>query len=82
MSTIYKIIGGGGQRVLQNVQNGVPTKYQVIHDSDYIEKCGCNGQNFATSYIWSDDLERLQAWCDEWAGCPVELVEDEFRIHE
>ena len=76
METIYKIIGGG-QRVIQDVQTGVPTKYIKVDNSDWVEVKGCRGQDFSTHMMWCTDLERLQQWANGWAGCEVELVEAE-----
>lgn len=75
MATIYKIMGGG-QKVQRNVRAGLPTKYIKVENSDWVETCGCNGQDFATNAMWCTDLEYLQRWANEWAGCEVELVEE------
>lgn len=75
MATIYKIMGGG-QKVQRNTQAGLPAKYIKVENSDWVETCGCTGQDFATNYMWSIDLEDLQRWANEWAGCEVELVEE------
>lgn len=75
MATIYKIMGGG-QKVQRNVQAGLPTKYVKVENSDWVERCGCTGQDLATDIMWSTDLENLQRWANEWAGCEVELVAD------
>lgn len=74
MATIYKITGGG-QRVQQNAQMGLDTEYIKVENSDWVEKCGCDGQDFATNIIWCTNLETLQRWADVWAGCEVRLVE-------
>lgn len=50
MATIYKIIGGG-EKVLQNVQAGVPTEYIKVENSDWAEKRDCNGQDFSTNIM-------------------------------
>ena len=74
MATIYKITGGG-QRVQQNVQMGLDTEYKKVENSDWVEKCGCDGQDFATTIMWCTNLETLQRWANTWAGCKVRLVE-------
>lgn len=74
MTTIYKI-SGGGQKVQRNIQKGMDTEYVKVENSDWVEKCGCNGQDFYGNTMWSDDLETLQRWVDVWAGCKVRLVE-------
>lgn len=78
MATIYKIIGGG-QKVLQNVQAGVPTEYVKVENSDWTGKQDRNGQDSSTNIMWCTDLEILQRWADDWAGCEVELVETEEK---
>ncbi|MCE8858276.1 hypothetical protein [Phocaeicola dorei] len=74
MATIYKI-PGGGQKVQSNIQKGADTEYVRVENSDWVEKYGCNGQDFYGNTMWSDDLETLQRWADVWAGCKVRLVE-------
>lgn len=74
MATIYKITGGG-QKVRENVQAGIPTGYVRDDHSDRVEKSGCEGQDFSTGVMWATDLETLQRWADGWAGCEVRLVE-------
>ncbi|WP_455668475.1 hypothetical protein [Phocaeicola sp.] len=76
MTTIYKIMGGG-QKVQRNTQAGLPTQYIKVENSDWVEKCGCSGQDFAANTMWSTELEDLQRWANEWAGCEVTLVEAE-----
>jgi len=72
-TTIYKIIGGG-QRVRQNSDLGLDTTYEVVENSDYVEKAGCHGQDFFANTMWSTSLDNLQRWANEWAGKKVKLV--------
>lgn len=74
MTTIYKILGGG-QKVQENAQSGIPTGYIRVENSDWVEKCGCCGQDFFAGTMWTTDLETLQRWADDWAGCETDLVE-------
>jgi hypothetical protein len=67
MNTIY-VIKGGGQRVRQNRDIGVPTLYEVFEDSDYCDLALCIGQNFFANDMWSEDIDTLQRWANEWAG--------------
>ena len=78
MTTIFKIIGGG-QKVRQNVQLGLPTEFIKVKNSDWVEKSKCNGQSNFTNVMWSDDLDSLQRWANEWAGSEVELIEVEVN---
>ena len=73
MTTIFKIIGGG-QRVLQNAQLGLPVEF-VVENSDWVEKARCHGQNRFTNVMWSTDFDTLKRWAKEWAGSEIELVE-------
>lgn len=76
MATIYQIIGGG-QRVRQNAELGLKTKYQIIENSDWVEKTKTHGQDFFTNTMWSTNLSTLQRWANDWAGKKVELIQVE-----
>ena len=52
MSTIFKIIGGG-QRIRQNTELGLKINYQIVENSDWIEKAQCHGQDSFTNTMWS-----------------------------
>jgi hypothetical protein len=73
MNTIY-LIKGGGQRVRQNRDLGIPTHYEVVEDSDRCDLALCIGQNFFANDMWSEDLEDIQRWANEWAGEEVILT--------
>ncbi|MBR8720195.1 hypothetical protein IX307_001381 [Bacteroides pyogenes] len=74
--TIY-VIRGGGQRVQQDARYNIPVEYEVIHESSWVEECGCVGQDHFTNAMWSTELEDIQKWSNEWAGKEVELIEKE-----
>ncbi|MGR4860076.1 hypothetical protein ABLT32_13710 [Bacteroides pyogenes] len=74
--TIY-VIRGGGQRVQQDARYNLPVEYEVINDSDWVEECGCVGQDHYANTMWSTEFEDIQKWSNEWAGKEVELIEKE-----
>ncbi|WP_291866619.1 hypothetical protein [Maribacter sp.] len=73
MQDIY-VIKGGGQRVARNVESGIEVEYEVIKNSDYVEKSKASGVDSFTGQMWSADLETLQSWANQWAGEEVELI--------
>jgi len=75
MSTIFKIIGGG-QRIRQNTELGLKINYQIVENSDWIEKAQCHGQDSFTNTMWSTSFDNLQSWANDWAGQQVELIKD------
>jgi hypothetical protein len=75
MTTIY-IIRGGGQKIRQNIQIGLPTTYSVDNNSDWVEKAKCNSSDSYTNAIWADDFETIQRLANDWAGEEIELIEE------
>jgi hypothetical protein len=73
-TTVFKILGGG-QRIRQLNWNNQPVEFVTDKNSDWVERAKCHGQCNFTGVMWSDDLETLQRWANEWAGTEVELVE-------
>ena len=74
MATIYRI-NGGGQFVQQSVQKSTQIQYEKVENSDWPEKCKCDGQDLYANTMWSTDLGTLQLWANNWAGCEVDLIE-------
>lgn len=76
MSKIY-VINGGGQKIRQNVEMGIATAYHVNENSNWPEVSKVSGCDSFTNTMWSEDLETLQRWANDWAGQEVELIEAE-----
>lgn len=73
MATIFKI-NGGGQRIRQNIQFGLPIEVITVENSDYPEKSKADGCDSYTNEIWATNLDWVQNWANDWAGKEVELT--------
>jgi len=67
MKTIYAIYGGG-QFIRENLCLNRPKKVKIVRlQNDWVEKCGCDGQDFYTNTLWATDLETVIRWAEAWA---------------
>jgi len=73
--TIYKTMSG--QRISQQLQEfgNELIPYEIVENSDYPFLTKCFGQDSYTNEIWSTDIETIQRWANDWAGCSVKLVQ-------
>lgn len=74
LRTCY-IIHGGGQKIRQYAELGMPVPY-IVEENDWASSSGVSGSDSYTGPIWAGSFEELKEMAEEWTDDEFDLVED------